>query len=107
MSNDINDVLGLSNSQKQPDSSTQGLTKKYPALRTLSGIIAFIAWTVAILALIIVFALLSKLNEGVSWIFPVGTLVVGTVLFIALLAYAEIIKVFVDIEENTRKTAMK
>ena len=80
-------------------------TEKYPALRTLSGVIAFIAWTVAILTLIIVIALLSNSSGEGSWVLPVGTLAIGAILFIVLLAYSEIIKVFVDIEENTRMAA--
>ncbi|HEX6426420.1 MAG TPA: hypothetical protein VF008_01990 [Niastella sp.] len=80
-------------------------TEKYPALRTLSGVIAFIGWTVAILTLIIVITLLNNSSGAGSWILPVGVLGLGVILFIALLAYSEIIIVFVDIEENTRKAA--
>lgn len=104
MANDINEALGLATS-KPTDTTNQGFLKKYPALRTLSGIIAFIAWTIPVLTLIIVIALLSKSEGESSWLLSVGTLAVGAIFFIALLAYSEIIKVFVDIEENTRKAA--
>lgn len=106
MSNDINDVLGVS-TPKHADASQQGFAKKYPALRTLSGVIAVIAWIAALATLIIVLALLSNARGEGSWIIPVATLIVGTLIFIGLLAYAEIIKVFVDIEENTRMAATK
>ncbi len=95
----------------QPLNESEKLNKplsfveKYPALRTLSGVIAIIAWTVALLTVIIVITLLSNSSGEGSWVLPVGTLAIGAIFFIALLAYSEIIKVFVDIEENTRRTA--
>ena len=53
MSNDINDVLGVSTA-KHSDTTNPSLTKKYPALRTFSGIISIIAWIIALLTFIIV-----------------------------------------------------
>jgi hypothetical protein len=82
-------------------------SSKYPALQMLSGVIAIIAWIIAVLTVVIVLALLSNLRGEGSWIFPVGTLALGAICCVALFAFSEVIKVFVDIEENTRQAAAK
>lgn len=105
MNNDINDVLGIS-AQTHTDTSNQNISKKYPALRTLSVIIAIIAWLVAFATIIIILGILSQSRGDGSWIIPAATLT-GLLTFIGLLAYSEVIKVFIDIEENTRRTATK
>lgn len=80
---------------------------RYLALRTISNVLTFFAWIIGILAVIVAIALFTKSEGDYAWILPLVTLVTGVILFISLLAYSEIIKVFVDIEENTRRTAMK
>lgn len=80
---------------------------KYPVLQTLSGMISIIAWLIAVLTVIIALALLRNSDGDGSWILPVGTLAIGAIFSISLFAYSEIIKVFVDIEENTRQAAAK
>lgn len=82
-------------------------SKKYPALRSISNIIYFIAWAIAALTVVTTLVLFKNLNGEGSWFLPLATFVVGLILFISLLAYSEIIQVFVDIEENTRKAATK
>jgi hypothetical protein len=80
---------------------------KYPALQMLSGIIATVAWIIAGLTVVIVLALFNNLHGEGSWIFPIGTFAIGAIFSIALFAYSEVIKVFIDIEENTRRTSAK
>jgi hypothetical protein len=106
---DINDALGLAGTASQPNTSNLNVGRKYPALRALSTILSIIAWLVAIFTVIVVITLFSNTSqyEKVSMIYPFIALVVGAILFIALLAYSEIIIVFVDIEENTRKSALQ
>lgn len=111
MSNDINDALGISGDEKQPDNTNAGIARKYPALRTLSGILTFIAWLIAVLTVIAVVILItnshSSYDGGYSAFYTFGVLAIGAISFITLLAYSELIKVFIDIEENTRRTANK
>ena len=93
-----------------PDTIVQraiNIGERYPALKIVSGAIAFIAWTVGILAVIIALVLFTNSRGEGTWVLPLGTFVIGLILFISLLAYSEIIKVFVDIEENTRKAVTK
>jgi hypothetical protein len=102
MNNDINDVLGIDNSSEQIEGS-----KKYFALRTIAGVISFIAWAVAILSVIVSGYILFKSNESGTVLIPLVIFVVGLISFISLLSWSETIKVFIDIEANTRKSAMK
>jgi hypothetical protein len=82
------------------------LPVRYLALRTIAGVYQILAFTVAIVATIgIVFALLN-LGAGTSALILLGLSVLGgTVGVITFFAASESIKVFVDIEENTRRTA--
>jgi hypothetical protein len=123
MSNDINDALGLTNNPQQSrkhdtisdsidnrlqsDNANKKLIKKYPALRTLSTVFWAIAWIIAALTMITTISLFKVSSESGNWIMPFAAFAIGAILFISLLAYSEIIIVFVDIEENTRKSALK
>jgi predicted nucleic acid-binding Zn-ribbon protein len=81
---------------------------RYPALRVIAGIYRVLAWFVAILAAIGVFVGLTNL-EGYRASFGIllllGSLIGGAIGFVTLLAASEGIKVFIDIEENTRVAA--
>jgi hypothetical protein len=86
------------------------VTKKYKVLRLTAAcfkVLAFIYAVVAVLGSIsffVVVAANSRRSEellialGIS----VGTLLVGTILFLTYYAIAQLIYVFMDIEENTR-----
>ncbi|NUM32670.1 MAG: hypothetical protein HUU47_10165 [Bacteroidetes bacterium] len=78
--------------------------KRYPALRTIAGIYYAFAWIIGIVAVIIVFISWSKGDETGKLMIAIPTLVVGALIVLGLLATSESIKVFIDIEENTRKT---
>lgn len=81
--------------------------KRYSGLRTISAVLLLIA----IATLLIVFGELKSLSnyafENGGWILPAIQFGVGLIVFIILLANSELIHVFIDIEENTRKTSIK
>lgn len=81
--------------------------ERYPTLIIISGALAFVAWAVGILALIIAIVLFTNLHSDGAWVLPVGIFIIGVIFFILLLACSESIKVFIDIEQNTRKAAAK
>lgn len=72
---------------------------KYPTLRFISGVFRLLAWIIAITA-VIAFYLITEGDLGI--VSALGVLVGGGILFFILLAVAELIKVFIDIEYNTR-----
>jgi hypothetical protein len=76
--------------------------KRYPALRTIAGIYSVSAWIIGIIAVIIAFYFYSQ-NQNMGLTIGLPSLVVGALIVLALLAISESIKVFIDIEENTRK----
>lgn len=94
------------------------MEKKFTALRTISVILKIIAWIVAALTIIgflvmlVGGAALSQFGSrygAPSVLGPLGgiavafyILIIGAIWFISLLAWAEIILVFLAIEENTR-----
>ena len=90
--------------------SPMGATpQRYRALRIISTIIRIFAYLVAVLGLIgvIVGAGFSGSQEGAA---AAGTVVgvgIPYVLFTALflLAYAELLRLLIDVEQNTRATA--
>jgi len=87
------------NNKEEIQKIIQNKGLRYPALRLISGIFRIVAWLAGIAALIIIYKLISS-NSDIT--FVLGTLVIGAILTISLLAISEIIIVLVDIEENTR-----
>ncbi len=73
---------------------------KYPALKFISGVFRLIAWIIAIITVIAAVYLITQGDLGI--VSALGVLVGGGILFIIHLAIAELIKVFIDIEYNTR-----
>lgn len=76
---------------------------KYPALRTISEIFKVFAWFIGIVTIIVTVIMFSKAGET-GLIFPLISVVVGGLIVLGLLAFAESIMVFIDIEHNTRKS---
>ncbi|GIK21420.1 MAG: hypothetical protein BroJett005_08340 [Ignavibacteriota bacterium] len=92
-------------SDEEPEQQEETDTaKRYPALRTIAGIYSVFAWIIGIVAVIIAFISWSKGGETGGLMIAIPTLVVGALIVLGLLAASESIKVFIDIEENTRKT---
>ena len=77
---------------------------RYPALRTIAAIYKTFAGIIGLVAGV---TAAYFLTESTILILPaVIALVVGALLVLALLAVSESILVFIDIEHNTRETAM-
>lgn len=87
--------------------------KKYPALRFISGVYRFFAWVSLLLSIGTFFYTLSEGKQTETPFGYLGTLIAfgillgGLFVFISLLAIAEAIKLFIDMEHNTRISAMK
>ena len=72
--------------------------KRYAALRTLSGIYSILAWVTAISA---IFALIYGMIEN-SVVLIFSSIIYGLIGTITVLAFSEGIKLFIDLENNTR-----
>lgn len=102
--NNINDILGIESSQSQSNNENNITRYRYPALRTIAGIYMVLAWLIGIAAIITTFYFLS---QNRMQIFGLVSLIVGGLLALGLAAISESIKVFLDIEYNTRKASEK
>lgn len=100
--NNVNDILGIGSSHSQNNNSQTSNAYRYPALRTIAGIYMVFAWIVGIASVISTFYFLSNTNGK---IFGLVSLVFGGILALGLAAISESIKVFLDIEYNTRKSS--
>jgi len=88
------------------ESEVKDLTKiksrdqeKYPALKTLSGLFAFIGYLFILLgiAMLYFFYRIDGLVNGIA------ALLVGVLLSIFMFAFSNLIYLFMDIEKNTRR----
>ncbi len=70
---------------------------KYPALRSISGIFLVFGWFVIISTIILTYVLSEKDEISAFTAF-----VSGIVMGLGAIAFAELIKLFIDIERNTR-----
>jgi hypothetical protein len=102
--NNINAILGIESSQSQSNNEKNTTRYRYPALRTIAGVYMVLAWIIGIAAIITTFYFLS---EDRMKIFGLVSLIVGGLLALGLAAISESIKVFLDIEYNTRKASEK
>jgi hypothetical protein len=89
--------------------SLPSLAVKYRALRTIANISQFMAVPTAIIHVLLAFFVFNQVDPllapvyGHAAIIPVlVTVVVGIISMVALFGAAESIRVFIDIEENTR-----
>jgi len=88
------------------------ITTKYYALRIIANILQIFAYVVGIIGVIIsivvsygsysITRFLSGTGAVGSLLIALGGIVVSVIVFIAILARAEQIKLFIDIEANTR-----
>ncbi|MCX6231140.1 MAG: hypothetical protein NTZ33_06310 [Bacteroidetes bacterium] len=78
------------------------VVKRYPSLRTIAGIFSVFAWIIGIVTVFIAYISWSKGGEAGGLMIAIPILVVGALIVLGLLAASESIKVFIDIEENTR-----
>lgn len=88
------------------------MKRKYGALRTVALIFTIIAWIVLIVGVIgsIAGGVLGLVGD-MGMLAAVGVIVGGIILslvyFLILLAFAQLIYLFVDVERNTRETAYR
>lgn len=102
--NNINDILGIESSQSQSNNENNTTRYRYPALKTIAGVYMVLAWIIGAAAFITTFYFLS---ENRLQIFGLVSLIAGGLLALGLAAISESIKVFLDIEYNTRKASEK
>ena len=94
--------LGVSKDGEQSESAA---TSRYPALRIVAGIYRILAFLVGIAAIIVVVVGVRALDNGSEGILLIlGGILGGLIGVVTNLAAAEGIRVFLDIEENTRNT---
>ena len=90
-------------------SNTEVLFKKrYPALRVISTVTTLLAWLFAAMTVVVsvsAYYIISKnsSDDAEAIIFAIALVMIGGFIFIVLLAQSESLKVFLDIEENTRR----
>lgn len=85
------------NSLDNKNTMSHKIEQKYPALRTISDIYKIFGFVV-IMFTVIIAIVLGNLSFG----FTLVALVVGALIVLSAFAISEAIKVFIDIEENTR-----
>jgi hypothetical protein len=90
------------------ESVRQGAQPRYPTLRALSGgykilgVLIILVGAIALLAII----LSEDLHGNLKFAYVFGTISIGIPLIVTYFAIGEGIKVFIDIEENTRQIAL-
>lgn len=97
--------LGVSVKKEIKEHKTDVVNERYPVLKFISRVYKVLAWVILVATVIIFLYILSQ-NGHVEIPFAIGTLFIGGFLFVILLSVAGAIKVFIDIEHNTRITAM-
>ncbi len=88
----------------EPNEEVNG--NRYPALRTIASFFQLLAILVGFLVVGILYYFANSRGDA-NIILLVSALVIGVIIVLFLLATSESIKVFLDIEYNTRKTAEK
>jgi uncharacterized protein YneF (UPF0154 family) len=111
MSGKLNDIFEIN--PKSDESPT--IQRRYPALRTIATIYKVIAYfcliggAVGVIIGIGIAAaksreLFGSYSEGICLLIVIFSIIVGVSGFISSLAISENIKLFIDMEENTRLT---
>ena len=94
------DIETLKSDSEKIEKEKLNATPKYAALKTIVGLISALGFIVIILGVI---ALIYLASQGQILMGFVG-LVSGVIISLPLLAFSNLINVFIDIEYNTRKT---
>lgn len=97
-----NEIEFEEEAQENSDDGEKEDDNKYPALRTIASIYPVFASIIAVLAVLVTYNAFTKDSSG-DLMNVIPTIVIGALIFLVLLATGESIKVFIDIEENTRK----
>lgn len=96
----LNEIMEIENSHNPADHNFE---KKYPALRIIAGFLQAMGWLTGIAGFIYFLCKLEPVFEGDSFL-PLIIFIAGLIFMLWMLAASEIIKVFIDIEYNTRKS---
>jgi len=96
---EIGSTLKFEEQKKIENKNSTLPERKYPALRTISGIYKVFGWLIAIATLIIAIIL----GQTYQILPIIITLIVGAIFALGVFAAAEAIIVFIDIEHNTRQ----
>ena len=91
---------GIDIDQVAAEIARQVPARKYPALRVIAGLYQIIALVIAFLALIGL--LISFQQSAGTPVIAILCLVIGFIGVVSFLALSESIKVFIDVEQNTR-----
>ena len=86
--------------------TTASSLKKYPALYSISKILNVSAYAVLLISIGVFLSglvLLNNYDESIAIIMITSSIFFGFFGFISILAFSELIKLFLDIEKNTRK----
>lgn len=81
--------------------------QRYPALRLISSIFYVLGWFYVILTIAGVIAGIGAIDDGYGPGIIIAALIAGTLSTIFCFAGSELIKLFCDIEENTRIAASR
>ena len=87
--------------EEQEEAQKKIIKTRYPALFIISNILVAIAFIFLIAVIACFFAIFSQFNEDIRPILILSA-IVCLAFFIILLAFSELIKLFIDIEKNTR-----
>lgn len=99
----INQILGVEETSSLDKGKADVYKYRYPALRFIAWLFWIFAVIIIIISIVIGFNLLDDGND----IFALISFTIGIFFGLLFAATSEIIKVFVDIEYNTRKIAEK
>jgi len=88
------------NNNRVSPSLSGGEGGRYTALKTVSGLISILGYLVIIVGIVLLFFMLSQDQILMGFV----ALIASVVIALPLLAYSNLIQVFIDIEHNTRKT---
>jgi len=104
MEEDINDILGTGSSKDKSEDKLEITKFRYPALRTIAVFYMFLAYVVGIFTIALSAMTISN-PDAIIGGFLIGSIIflVGMIIALGLAAASESIKVFLDIEYNTRK----
>lgn len=92
-------ILQQINQWNNNPSESTTINDKYPALRTLSFIYKISAWVIGLCCVILAIIFVGE-NELLT---SLECLVVGALSTITVIAFSELIILFIDIENNTRQ----
>ncbi|MBX2892880.1 MAG: hypothetical protein KF734_18270 [Saprospiraceae bacterium] len=93
---------GFENETEEEEEQEEVDEKRYPALRTIAGIYFAFAWIIGGTALIGALYLGGEHGQA-GLLIAIPILIFGALIVLGVLAVSESIKVFIDIEANTRK----